>query len=106
MTQKKRNSRVEKQDPDVYEYILSLYITGATPNSVRAITNIKQLCEEHLKGRYSLQIIDVYQQGAVAEQEQLIALPLLIKRAPLPERRMIGDLSNTEKVLKGLGLIS
>ena len=88
------------------EYVLSLYITGATPNSVRAITNIKQLCEEHLKGRYSLQIIDVYQQGAVAEQEQLIALPLLIKRAPLPERRMIGDLSNTEKVLKGLGLIS
>ncbi|HEY0060349.1 MAG TPA: circadian clock KaiB family protein [Flavisolibacter sp.] len=106
MTQKKGPSHGEKQKPDDHEYILSLYITGATPNSVRAITNIKQLCEEHLKGRYSLQIIDVYQHGAVAEQEQLIALPLLIKRFPLPERRMIGDLSNTEKVLKGLGLIS
>ena len=86
--------------------MLSLYITGATPNSIRAITNIKQICEAHLRGRYALQIIDVYQQGALAEQEQLIALPLLIKRTPLPERRMIGDLSNTEKVLKGLGLIS
>ncbi len=106
MTQKKGPSHTEKQKPGSSEYVLSLYITGATPNSVRAITNIKQLCEEHLKGRYSLQIIDVYQQGAIAEQEQLIALPLLIKRAPLPERRMIGDLSNTEKVLKGLGLIS
>lgn len=106
MTQKKGPTHTGKQIPANSEYVLSLYITGATPNSVRAITNIKQLCEEHLKGRYSLQIIDVYQQGAVAEQEQLIALPLLIKRFPLPERRMIGDLSNTEKVLKGLGLIS
>ena len=95
-----------KEKADNHEYVLSLYITGATPNSIRAITNIKQICEEHLKGRYSLQIVDVYQQGALAEQEQLIALPLLIKRTPLPERRMIGDLSNTEKVLKGLGLIS
>jgi circadian clock protein KaiB len=86
------------------EYILRLFITGATPNSVRAITNIKQICEEHLEGRYSLEIIDVYQQVAIAEEEQLIALPLLIKKSPLPERRLIGDLSDTEKVLKGLGL--
>src|SRR5688500_17528275 len=87
------------------EYVLRLFITGATPNSVRAITNIKKLCETYLKGRYSLEIIDVYQQTDIAEQEQLIALPLLIKKLPLPERRMIGDLSDTEKVLKGLGLI-
>ena len=88
------------------EYILRLFITGATPNSVRAVTNIKQICEDHLKGRYSLEIIDVYQQVGIAEQEQLIALPLLIKKTPLPERRMIGDLSDTGKVLKGLGLNS
>lgn len=85
------------------EYILHLFITGATPNSVRAVANIKQICEDHLKGNYQLEIIDVYQQQALAEKEQLIALPLLIRRQPLPERRLIGDMSNTEKVLKGLG---
>ena len=87
------------------KYVLQLYITGATPNSVRAVTNIKQICEEHLKGAYKLEIIDVYQQQGLAEKEQLIALPLLIRKQPLPERRLIGDLSNTEKVLKGLGLL-
>ena len=96
------SSKVEvKKNAD---YILRLFITGATPNSVRAITNIKQICEQHLKENYTLEIIDVYQQAEIAAQEQLIALPLLIKKWPLPERRMIGDLSNTEKVLKGLGL--
>jgi circadian clock protein KaiB len=88
------------------EYVLRLFITGATPNSIRAITNVKQICEEHLHGRYSLEIVDVYQQASIAEQEQLIALPLLIKKRPLPERRMIGDLSDTRKVLRGLGLQS
>ncbi|HEX8333201.1 MAG TPA: circadian clock KaiB family protein [Segetibacter sp.] len=88
-----------------FEYVLSLFITGATPNSIRAVTNIKEICEDHLKGRYSLEIIDVYQQGALAAKEQLIALPILIKKQPLPERRMIGDLSDKQKVLKGLGLL-
>jgi circadian clock protein KaiB len=87
------------------EYVLQLYITGATPNSIRALINIKQICEEHLKGRYHLEIIDVYQQKELAEKEQLIALPLLIKKQPLPVKRIIGDLSDTPKVLKGLGLI-
>jgi circadian clock protein KaiB len=86
------------------KYILRLFITGASPNSVKAITNLKELCEAHLKGRYLLEIVDVYQQPALAKEQQIIALPLLIKKFPLPERRMIGDLSNTEKVLKGLGL--
>ena len=67
------------------DYVLRLFITGATTNSVRAVTNIKNICEEHLKGRYSLEIIDVYQQVDIAEKEQLIALPLLIKKTPLPE---------------------
>ena len=92
-------------DKSTPQFVLQLYITGATPNSIRALINIKQLCEEHLKGRYSLEIIDVYQQRELAEKEQLIALPLLIKKQPLPEKRIIGDLSNTSKVLIGLGLI-
>ena len=87
------------------QYVLRLFITGATPNSTRAIGNIKEICEERLKGNYLLEIIDVYQQKAVAEQEQLIALPLLIRKHPLPERRMIGDLSDTKKVLKVLGIL-
>ena len=84
--------------------MLRLFITGTSPNSVRAIKNIRDICEEHLKGRYSLEIIDVYQQATLAKEEQIIALPLLIKKTPGPERRLIGDMSDTAKVLKGLGL--
>jgi circadian clock protein KaiB len=106
---RKNEEQIKKAGADsetkIFEYDLRLYITGATPNSVRAVNNIKKLCEQHLKGRYVLEIIDVYQQEFVAEQEQLVALPLLLKKLPLPERRMIGDLSNTEKVLKGLGIL-
>ena len=86
------------------EYVLRLFITGATPNSVRAVNNIRAICETHLQGRYSLQIIDVYQDAALAQEEQIIALPLLIKKFPLPERKLIGDLSQTEKVTTALGL--
>ncbi|WP_343307416.1 circadian clock KaiB family protein [Chitinophaga niabensis] len=86
------------------EFVLRLFVTGASPNSVRAISNLKELCEEYLKGKYSLEVIDVYQETAIAQQEQIVALPLLIKKYPFPERRMIGDLSDTDKVLKGLGL--
>ena len=88
------------------KYVLRLYITGASPNSIRAVNNITQICEDHLKDRYTLDIVDVYQHKQVAEQEQLLALPLLVKKQPLPERKLIGDLSNTTKVLKALGLIS
>ena len=83
-------------------YVLRLFITGATPNSLRALTNIKDICENYLKGRYTLEIVDVYQQVEVAQTEQLIALPLLIRKQPLPEKRLIGDMSDTQKVLKGL----
>jgi circadian clock protein KaiB len=88
------------------KYVLRLFIAGATPHSVRAVENIKQICDEYISGNYSLEIIDVHQQGALAEKEQLVALPLLIKKLPLPERRMIGDLSDTERVLRGLGLMA
>ena len=99
---KKRALAAESNDPQKYE--LRLFITGATPNSLRAVSNIRNICDAHLRGRYSLQIIDVYQDAALAQQEQLIALPLLIKKLPLPERKLIGDLSQTEKVISALGL--
>lgn len=86
------------------EYILKLVVTGASPNSVRAIANLKEICETYLKGNYYLEIIDVYQQGLLAETEQVVALPLLLKLSPLPVKRLIGDMSDTHKVLRGLGL--
>ena len=85
-------------------YLLRLYITGATPNSTRAISNLKEICEKYLDGDYELEIIDVYQQPVIAEAEQIIALPLLIKKSPSPQRRLIGDLSDIKKVLRGLSL--
>jgi circadian clock protein KaiB len=91
---------------DSNEYILRLYVTGVSPNSIKAINNIKSICETYLAGKYALEIVDIYQQAEVAKREQIIALPLLIKKFPLPEKRLIGDMSETEKVLKGLGLQS
>ncbi|MDB5062767.1 MAG: circadian clock protein KaiB [Mucilaginibacter sp.] len=85
-------------------YVLRLFITGASPNSIRAVENLKTLCEKHLADRYKLEIIDIHQQKELAENENVIALPLLIKKSPGPERRMIGDMSDTKRVLKGLGL--
>jgi circadian clock protein KaiB len=85
-------------------YILRLYVAGHTPKSIDAITNIKIICEEYLKGRYLLEVIDLYQQPQLAQGEQIIALPTLIKKLPLPIRRIIGDMSNTERVLVGLDL--
>lgn len=99
-----KKRRVENE-PDILkkpEYKLRLFITGTSPNSARAIINIREICESYLKDRYELQIIDVYQDVALAQQEQLTALPLLIRKLPLPERKLVGDLSETEKVLKAL----
>ena len=85
-------------------YVLRLYVAGQTANSVNAIANIKRICEENLKGRYMLDVIDLYQQPQLAQGEQIIAVPTLIKKFPLPLRRIIGDMSNTERVLVGLDL--
>ena len=85
-------------------YLLRLYVTGSTPASVRAIENIKKLCEEHLQGRYDLEVIDLYQKPHLAKGEQIIAAPTLIKKLPLPLRRMIGDMSNFDRILVGLDL--
>ena len=87
------------------KYILSLYISGATNRSKTAIENIKKICEENLKNRYKLEIIDVFQQPEKLRSEQIIAVPTLIKRLPAPLRKFIGDLSDTDGVLIGLGLI-
>jgi len=85
-------------------YVLRLYVTGSTPKSMTAIANIKKICEENLKGRYVLEVIDLYQQPQLAKGHQIIAVPTLIKEIPPPIRRIIGDLSDTEKVLVGLDL--
>ncbi len=92
----------ELNTDDIYR--LRLFVTGATPNSARAISNLKEFCETYLKGKYELEIVDVYQQPLMAGSEQLIALPMLIKKTPLPQRRLIGDMSDTDKVLRGLNL--
>lgn len=83
-------------------YELRLFVTGASPNSVMAITNIKNICEKYLQGNYTLEIIDVYQQPLLARKEQIIALPMLLKKMPQPSKRLIGNMSDTVKVLKGL----
>lgn len=93
----------ERENPE-HMYVLRLYVTGATTNSQRAVIHIKEICEKYLPDNYTLEIIDVYQQKEIAEQEQIIALPLLIKTSPLPVKRMIGDLSDTASVLRGLGI--
>ena len=85
-------------------YVLRLYVAGKSPKSVNAIANIKKICEENLQGKYELEVIDLYQQPQLAQGEQIIALPTLIKKLPPPLRRIIGDMSNTERVLVGLDL--
>ena len=85
-------------------YVLRLYVTGMTPRSTRAITSIRTLCEKHLQGRYSLQVVDIYQHPQLTRKEQIIAAPTLIKRLPSPLRRMVGDLSDRDRVLFGLDL--
>jgi circadian clock protein KaiB len=85
-------------------YELHLYLAGATPNSTRAVRNIKAICEQHLAGRYVLRIIDLYQQPELAQQEQIVAAPTLVRCQPLPRRQLVGDLSNRATVLAVLGL--
>ena len=87
-------------------YVLRLYVTGSTARSARAIHNLRSLCEQHLQGRYDLEVIDIYQQPVLASGEQIIAAPMLIKKLPAPLRKIVGDLSDRERVLMGLDLQS
>jgi circadian clock protein KaiB len=86
------------------KFVLRLYVSGATSRSSRAIENITNFCEEHLKGRYELEVIDVYQQPGLLDKDQVIAAPTLIKELPPPLRKLIGDMSNKEKVMIGLNV--
>jgi len=89
---------------DNARYVLRLYVTGTTRHSARAIVNIRKICEEHLQGRYELEIVDISQHPTLVVGEQIIAAPTLIKKLPLPLRRFIGDMSQTERILLGLDL--
>jgi len=85
-------------------YRFSLFVSGATSKSVRAITNIKAICDKHLPGKYQIEVVDIYQQPERLSKDQVVALPTLVKEHPLPIRKFIGDLSNTERVVNGLDL--
>ena len=86
------------------KYVLRLYVTGMTPRSTRAIKSVRDVCEQHLAGQYALEIIDVYQTPARLMQDQIVAIPTLVKCAPVPIRLLVGDMSNRERLLVGLGL--
>jgi circadian clock protein KaiB len=86
------------------KYILRLYVAGITPRSREAIRTVTAICEEHLEGRYDLEVIDIYQQPTLAKGEQIIAVPTLIKKLPVPLRRFIGSMADREKLLVGLDL--
>lgn len=86
-------------------YVLKLFVSGMTSSSIKAVQNIRKICQEHLQGRVELEIIDIYQQPDRAKQEQIVAVPILIKKLPAPLQQFIGDLSNTPKILVGLNLI-
>ena len=90
--------------PKNKEYVLRLYIAGTTSKSLRAVANIKEICEGNLKNRYDLEVIDIYQQPVLMKGEQIIAAPTLVKKLPLPLRKFIGDMSDTERILVGLDL--
>jgi circadian clock protein KaiB len=85
-------------------YVLRLYIAGQTPKSVLALTNLKEICETHLQGRYEIEVIDLLENPQLAQGDQILALPTLVRRLPEPIKKIIGDLSNTERVLVGLDL--
>jgi circadian clock protein KaiB len=90
--------------PQQEGYVLRLYVTGMTPRSTEAVASIKAICEERLRGRYDLEVIDIYQHPHLAKDEQIIAAPTLVKKLPMPLRRLVGNLSDVERVLFGLDL--
>jgi circadian clock protein KaiB len=90
--------------PRKQRYTLRLYVTGLTPRSTQAVATLRGLCEEYLAGCYHLEIIDIYQQPELVAGEEIIAVPTLVKELPLPLRRLVGDLSNGERILVGLNL--
>jgi len=110
MKPKKENSdaRIKKEKPvktanDMW--ILRLYVAGQTPKALTAFTNLKKICEEQLKSKYSIEVIDLLINPKLGGEDQILALPTLVRKLPVPVRKIIGDLSNTERVLVGLNLL-
>lgn len=101
----KKNKKQSKKRSGGRPYVLRLYVTGTTPKSMEAIENIKDICEKYLKGRYELEVIDIYKDPRLAEGDQIVAVPTLVKVLPTPLNRMIGDLTDLQSVLLGLDLI-
>lgn len=95
---------LRKRDAAPAEYVLLLYVTGMTERSLRAVENVRSVCRQHLEGRYDLRVIDLYQEPALARGDQIFAAPTLIKKLPAPLRRLIGDLSQRERVIEGLDI--
>ena len=93
-----------QRNQNTSKYVLRLYIAGTTQRSRRAVAKIREICERDLKGRYDLEVIDIYQKPALAKDEQIIAVPTLVKELPVPLRRFIGDLSNTQRIIFGMDL--
>jgi circadian clock protein KaiB len=91
-------------DPAAPEWELRLYVAGQTPKSMAALRNLTRLCEEHLSGRYRIDVIDLHQHPRLAKQDEIVAIPTLVRKLPDPIRRVIGDLSNVERTLVGLQL--
>lgn len=85
-------------------WVLRLYVAGQTPNSVKAFANLKKICEEHLKGKYTIEVIDLLENPQLAQGDQILAIPTLVRKLPPPVRKIVGDLSKTEQVLVGLDL--
>jgi circadian clock protein KaiB len=98
--------KATKRDKSQDAMLLRLYIAGQTPRSVAAITNLKKICSEHLGGRYKIEVIDLLKNPALAQDHQILAIPTLVRQVPVPLRKIIGDLSDTEQVLVGLDVRS
>lgn len=103
MTTAEKNYSIGWTQDDQF-FQLRLFVTGASPLSARAINNLQTILEKYLKDRYTLEIVDVYQQPSLVQSENVTAVPMLIKKSPLPGRRLVGDMSDTSRVLKGLGI--
>jgi circadian clock protein KaiB len=103
VTKQARSTRPTRR-PNGSHYDLRLYVAGQTPKSAAAVENLKRICEEHLAGRYSIEIIDLMQNPQLARGDQILAVPTLVRKLPSPLKRIIGDLSNTERALVGLDL--
>jgi circadian clock protein KaiB len=110
MTKRKRQGKAAgagaaKPTARSVTYVLKLYVTGATETSFRAISNVKNICEQYLKGQYDLEITDIHQRSVDLRADQVVAVPALVRRQPTPFRVMVGDFSKTDRVLRGLGLV-